>query len=114
MWLPCNKCALLESNECIKMSVFLKKHNVQTLLFILLFMRRNRLLPPLRLELKELKVNLGEGNLSLPVVVRMSGRLMFWQSGLSRSLIIVITLITGISFNPRILPVFWNIWIIRL
>ncbi|MDF0564610.1 MULTISPECIES: hypothetical protein [Bacteroides] len=25
-------------------------------------MRRNRLLPPLRLELKELKVNLGEGN----------------------------------------------------
>ena len=62
MWLPCNKSALLESNECIKMSVFLKKHNVQTLLFILLFMRRNRLLPPLRLELKELKVNLGEGN----------------------------------------------------
>lgn len=26
------------------------------------FMKRNRLLPPLRLELKELKVNLGEGN----------------------------------------------------
>lgn len=25
-------------------------------------MKRNRLLPPLRLELKELKVNLGEGN----------------------------------------------------
>lgn len=26
------------------------------------FMKRNRLLPPLCLELKELKVNLGEGN----------------------------------------------------
>ena len=32
-----NKSALLESNECLKMSVFLKKHNVQTLLSLLFY-----------------------------------------------------------------------------
>ena len=60
------------------------------------FMRRKLLLPPLRLELKELKVNLGEGN--------------FIFVG-SRTIVTVV--ITGISSNPRIPPVFWNIWIIR-
>ena len=76
------------------------------------FMRRKLLLPPLRLELKELKVNLGEGNFIF-VGSSTDGRLMSRRSGLSRYWTIVTVLITGISSNPRIPPVFWNIWIIR-
>ena len=49
------------------------------------FMKRKLLLPPLRLELKELKMNLGKGNsLSLWVVVRMSGCGMYFHMIISR------------------------------
>jgi hypothetical protein len=75
-------------------------------------MRCKLLLPPLRLELKELKVNLGEGNF-----IFVGSSTDEWAANvpaeLSRYWTIVTVLITGISSNPRIPLVFWNIWIIR-
>ncbi len=77
------------------------------------FMKGKRLLPPLRLELKELKVNLGEGNF-----IFVGSSTDEWAANVPSEWIEQVLdycdgLITAISSNPRIPPVFWNIWIIR-
>lgn len=77
------------------------------------FMKGKRLLPPLRLELKELKVNLGEGNF-----IFVGSSTDEWAANVPSEWIEqVLDYCDGFDnsylFQSKNPARFWNIWIIR-